>query len=729
VTKLRFEDFINKLKNIERSKAIRNALYSSIAVILYLAMLNNVIPEKLNVELYSIAEKDILSPIQIKDLEETRAKETEAAESVSAQYTYHSDKALTQIIKIQDIFEAVTELNRSVVNEGEDGIEEENGEENEEVEPQELSSDEKVNQLRDQIPELSSDEISTGTLETLFNATASELSFAKDVTINAVNKVMENNIKIDEIQQYKQAVKDEIPGSGLSIPLQSALKDLAGSAIAANYLFDATLTKERRDQIVSSVDPVIIRENQMLVRKGQRIDQEMLDQLALVGLLESDFNPSPYVGLALLVLLLTMVVIYFIKDIPTEKRHLNSNLMMYVFVLFLTILIIKVTSMVSVLGFGIGFIVPVAIGTMMLKMLLNEQVALISSIIFGVCGSIMYNVDTTGPFHFTYGLYILLSSLAGIVFLGKRSVKSNILKTGMWIALINAIVVLIILALSKGQYDLWQISSNVGFSLISGFLSAVLTIGLIPFFEAGFGILSSLKLIELSNPNHPLLRKILIEAPGTYHHSVVVANLAEAACEAVDANGLLARVGAYYHDLGKTKRPHFFIENQLNMGNPHDKIAPQLSKTIITAHPYDGAEMLREYKLPKEIVDIAEQHHGTTLLKFFYHKANQQSDKEISESEFRYPGPKARSRESAIVGIADAVEAAVRSLAKPTPVKIEQLVRKIVADRLEDGQFNECDLTFKELETITVTICETLQGMFHQRIEYPEEVKKKVSQA
>jgi cyclic-di-AMP phosphodiesterase PgpH len=267
----------------------------------------------------------------------------------------------------------------------------------------------------------------------------------------------------------------------------------------------------------------------------------------------------------------------------------------------------------------------------------------------------------------------------------------------------------------------------VGFAVLSGFLAAVLTIGLIPFFEEGFGILSSLKLIELSNPNHPLLRKLLMEAPGTYHHSIVVANLSEAACEAVEANGLLARVGAYYHDVGKTKRPHFFIENQMNIENPHDKIAPQLSKTIIIAHPYDGAEMLKKHHLPKEIIDIAEQHHGTTCLKYFYHKASQNSDKEVSEVDFRYPGPKAQSKESAIVGIADAVEAAVRSLAKPTPVKIESLVNKIIADRVEDGQLNECDLTFKELEIISKTICETLQGMFHSRIEYPEETKKKVS--
>lgn len=207
----------------------------------------------------------------------------------------------------------------------------------------------------------------------------------------------------------------------------------------------------------------------------------------------------------------------------------------------------------------------------------------------------------------------------------------------------------------------------------------------------------------------------------------MVANLAEAACEAVGANGLLARVGSYYHDVGKTKRPNLFIENQMNMENPHDKIAPLLSKKIIIAHVSDGVEMLKEHRLPKEIVDIAEQHHGTTLLKYFYHKANSEAEQPVPEADYRYPGPRAQTKESAIVGIADGVEAAVRSIAKPTPAKIESIVRKIIHDRLEDGQFNECDLTFKELDTVAKTICETLQGIFHSRIEYPDDIKKKVT--
>jgi len=256
----------------------------------------------------------------------------------------------------------------------------------------------------------------------------------------------------------------------------------------------------------------------------------------------------------------------------------------------------------------------------------------------------------------------------------------------------------------------------------------VLVIGLMPFFEVVFGILSPVRLVELSNPNHPLLRKLLTETPGTYHHSVMVGNLAEAAAESIGANGLLCRVGSFYHDVGKTKRPSYFIENQNNIENPHDKIDPHLSKSIIIAHVRDGVDMLKEHKIPKPICDIAEQHHGTTLLKYFYRKALQQQkegEEPIAEEEYRYPGPKAQSKEAAIVGIADGVEAAVRSLRNPTIEQIDSTVRKIIKDRLDDGQFDECDMTLKELDTIAKTLNKTLLGIFHSRIEYPSDLPEK----
>jgi cyclic-di-AMP phosphodiesterase PgpH len=321
------------------------------------------------------------------------------------------------------------------------------------------------------------------------------------------------------------------------------------------------------------------------------------------------------------------------------------------------------------------------------------------------------------------GIYILFSSLAALLFLSDQNQRSKILQAGSFAAAVNLFTIWALMFLPNGQFSGLEYGYYILTAIFSGIGSAVLTMGLLPLFETSFGILSTMKLIELSNPNHPLLRKILMEAPGTYHHSVMVANLADAACEAIGANGLLARVGCYYHDIGKTKRPNFFIENQMHRENPHDRLPPDKSANIIISHVTDGAAILKKYNLPKEIIHIAEQHHGNTLLKFFYHKAVQGGE-DVKEEDYRYPGPKAQTKESAIVGIADSVEAAVRSLNQPTPETIESLVKKIVSDRLQDGQLNECDLTLKELETVSHSFCETLKGIFHSRIEYPEMTKK-----
>ncbi|WP_257346037.1 HD family phosphohydrolase [Pseudalkalibacillus decolorationis] len=710
-----------KWNEIENSKISRFLLYLALAIVMISMMLSNVIPNKLDVKLYTFAEEDIQSPIEIVNEKETLRKKDKAAEAIEDQYRFNENKVLNQIITVEDLFATIEELQT---------VKEPKTEEKKDKAESPKTIEEKIDHFRNTVPDTIESEVTDDSIHTLIVASPSERSFALEVATSAIKTVMNQHITVSQIEEKKKEVEPLIASSNLPSRIKTALIDLSSSAITSNYIFDAEATKKLQEEAMNNVEPVFIREGQILVKKGQFINKDVLYQLEVVGLLDDNFSPYPYFGLGTLVVLMSAFMIYFLKDLKGKEEQENTGLIIYVLLFSLTLVLLKVTSLLSGYYPGITFIVPVALGTMMIKMLINEQIAIVSSIVFAICGSLLFNESTTSPFNFTFGTYILFSSLAGIVFLGKRNVKGKILKTGIWVALINASVVFVILALSNGQYNLWNVSSQVAFALLSGFISAVLSLGLLPFFEAGFGILTSMKLIELSNPNHPLLRKLLMETPGTYHHSVVVANLSEAACEAVGANGLLARVGSYYHDLGKTKRPHFFIENQMNIENPHDKISPQLSKTIIIAHPYDGAEMLKEYHIPKEIIGIAEQHHGTTLLKYFYHRAMKQSDKSIAESDFRYPGPKAQSRESAIVGIADAVEAAVRSMSKPTPIKIETLVRKIIADRLDDGQFNECSITLMELETVTKTICETLQGMFHSRIEYPEEIqKKKVSQA
>ncbi|MBI2123569.1 MAG: HDIG domain-containing protein, partial [Armatimonadetes bacterium] len=241
----------------------------------------------------------------------------------------------------------------------------------------------------------------------------------------------------------------------------------------------------------------------------------------------------------------------------------------------------------------------------------------------------------------------------------------------------------------------------------------------LPYLEQLFGLVTPIKLLELSNPSQPLLRRLQIEAPGTYHHSIMVANLAEAGAEAIGADSLMVRVGAYYHDIGKIRRPVFFIENQIGVDNPHDKMSPSLSALTVQSHVRDGLEYAKEHGLPKTVASFIPQHHGTSLITYFYHQAKERGES-ADESTFRYEGPRPQTREAAIVMLADAAEGAVRSMGRPTPDRIEQVVRRIIRERLEDGQLDECDLTFRELDVIVSVFVRLLASMFHPRIEYPD---------
>ncbi|MBI3890037.1 MAG: HDIG domain-containing protein, partial [Candidatus Wallbacteria bacterium] len=248
-------------------------------------------------------------------------------------------------------------------------------------------------------------------------------------------------------------------------------------------------------------------------------------------------------------------------------------------------------------------------------------------------------------------------------------------------------------------------------------------LGMMPLLENSFNVITTTKLQELLNPNHPLLAKLIREAPGTYHHSVNVAALAEAAAEEVGADPVLAKVAAYYHDLGKTKRPYFFIENQIGGVNYHDNLSPHLSRLIIHSHTKDGVEIAKKFSIPKCITDVMLEHHGTDLVAYFFHRARQDGDPasgDVEEQTFRYSGPKPQTREAAIVMMCDGVEAASRTLKKPTPANVEALVTKILNDHFADGQFNECDITKRDLELIQARISKTLTSMFHNRISYPE---------
>lgn len=694
-----------------------------LGVILFISMYGNVKPEKLDISLLTVAEKTIRSPATVEDKINTEKKRQEALDQVQDVYTLKKEYSSNQVDLITSIFDSASEVNDEI----EDEVKKQKALEEDPIgiiEPPTI--DEEVTMLKGKLTDRVIKDLSEHVFTALVQASTDEISIAKDLTVTAINNVMNKRISADDVENAKKSLEEELKFTTLNGDLKNAAIELGRYAVIQNEFYDPEATEELRKQAAESVEPVKILQGQIIIDEGKLIRQEEYRQLELVGLLDSKQSYKPSIGLIILISIILTSIYFYFYQLKGQIEKNQTNLVLFGLVFILTFFVLKIISMLQIFNYsGIGYLFPAAMGGMLIKILIDEKLAILSSIIFSIFGSILFNEGVTGTLNFSVGIYIMFSSLAGVLFLSDQNQRSKILQAGSFAAAVNLFTIWALMFLPNGQFSGLEYGYYILTAIFSGIGSAVLTMGLLPFFETSFGILSTMKLIELSNPNHPLLRKILMEAPGTYHHSIMVANLADAACEAIGANGLLARVGCYYHDIGKTKRPNFFIENQMHLENPHDRLPPDKSANIIISHVTDGSDILKKYNMPKEIIHIAEQHHGTTLLKFFYHKALQ-AEENVNEADYRYPGPKPQTKESAIIGIADSVEAAVRSLSQPTPEIIESLVKKIVADRLQDGQLNECDLTLKELESVSHSFCETLKGIFHSRIEYPEMTKKVV---
>ncbi|MFD2618272.1 HD family phosphohydrolase [Terrilactibacillus laevilacticus] len=684
-------------------------IYLVLAMVLYICMIGSFLPKNLNVRLHDTATEDIQSPVEAIDLQATNQLKEEASNSTPSKYTYTEETSLIQVEKVGDIYDVISDVKSD----------------------KNIDKDEAVKAVRSKLSSDASRALSDKTIQVLLNAKDKDLMTAQDITNNLIYEALNNKVKWSDLERVQNRAVSSLPVSMIGDSLRGALIELLHYGIVPNYVFDAVATKRSKQDAANSIEPVQIHQGEVIVKKGELITRDILRELKVVGLLKDRFNILPFIGLFIFVSFIIVILSFEFNQLKKKDGNdLYKKLLMYGIILSCMVMLIKLATFLRLTNIpGLAYILPSALGTLLIRMFLTERLAIVTSIIFGMVASITFgSVSKTGIFDPQMGLYVLISALAGASIIRGNETKPKILQTGMFISLTNMLTVIMLMLIQNNTFRLGDIFLNLIFAYLSGFLTTILTLGLIPVLETGFGMLSTIKLIELSNPNHPLLRKILLEAPGTYHHSVMVANLAERACEVIGANGLLARVAAYYHDIGKTKRPRFFVENQLDGVNPHDNLSPQLSRAVIISHPYDGADILRAHKMPKEIIDIAEQHHGTSLLKYFYFKAKE-SGQDVQEADFRYPGPKVQTKEAAIVELADSIEAAVRSMKKPTPMKINNLVQSIFNDRLEDGQFDECDLTLHELKLAKKSITETMNGVFHSRIEYPDEQIGKKAQA
>ncbi|MGI6576112.1 MAG: HD family phosphohydrolase [bacterium] len=529
-----------------------------------------------------------------------------------------------------------------------------------------------------------------------------------------LREFLDAGIRDYELEEAREELVEAIGDLSLTPEEREFFAAVTVKELRPNLVYNEEETEERRERARQSVQPVerTIVKDYVIVREGDPITQEHLDQLRALGIQKNGENFwVKLLGLALVVLVMLGITVGYLFLFKQKIWQDVAQLALLGMIIVGNLLVARLLTLIPNPLYG--YLIPIAAGAMLVAILLDNHLAILYTVILAVFTGIL----TGGQLDFA--LVATIGGLVGAYSVSHLNQRSDLTRAGLFVAGANLLVVFAIGIFSLRSWQ--EVSLGVLLGIINGVAAAVLTIGSLPYLESSFRLTTAVKLLEISNPNHVLLKRLLLEAPGTYHHSILVGNLSEAAAEAVGADTLLVRAGAYYHDIGKLQRPYFFIENQVLKDNPHDKISPSLSALIITSHVKDGLELARQHRLPQVILDIIGQHHGSSLVSYFYHRALEcGKEQNLSEEGFRYEGPKPQTKEAAIVMLADSVEAAVRSLARPNPCRIEGLVHKLVKERLHDGQLDECDLTFRDLDAIASAFIRVLAGIFHTRIEYPE---------
>ncbi len=510
---------------------------------------------------------------------------------------------------------------------------------------------------------------------------------------------------------------------------------LSASLVEPNLVFDPERSAELRDSARRSVTTIMtgVARGEKIIRQGEEVRPRDIQKLRSYQ--EELYRIQPPIsfiyytlGIGFLILLFYLVTVFFLHRYHRAVLESNSRLLLIATVIVLVLLFSRGLRQVAWylppgLMEGVRYLSPVAFGALLLALLVGVRLALFFTVILSLQTAL---IQGGGEGYLLVGIIGGMAAVLGLSFARRRR---DLFRAG-GLAAVSGALAIVALGLAEGTAPPVVANQAAG-AAGSGFLSALVALVALGIFEPLFRISSNIGLLELSDLNHPLLKTLMFRAPGTYHHSLMVATLAEGAARAVSANPLLARVSSYFHDIGKTVKPEYFAENEPPGGSRHDRLIPSMSSLILIAHVKEGVALARRHKLDRRIRAIIEQHHGTGLISYFYDRAERslQLNFNLLEKEFRYPGPRPQSREAAIVMLADAAEAASVALERPTPVRLEALVRDIIHERFADGQLDECDLTLTHLKKIELTLSRILAARYHSRVKYPEGNGKKPNRA
>ena len=575
------------------------------------------------------------------------------------------------------------------------------------------------------------------------NVNFNQLEKEKGIIVRTVTTQNENDIKnlnpilnINEIdpvvlKRINLIFKDQ------EQDVRQVVFSLAKKLIEPNLTFNKDATEKKKISSMDEVKPVFfqVQKNEMIVREGEKIGYLELAKLDACFKSKGDSKFSGFavlMGIFLTALFLSCIMyLWRTRNWLKIPERSNVDLLVFSIIIVLQILIIKTGIFISnavnkafpsISTDSCFFAIPFAFGAMIIAVLINRNVALIISVMVSFLIGFLFDEKIIFP------LFAFLGSVAASYHIVNSRRRSAFLKVGVFLGIVNIAAIFCMNLLTGNLFNDLFLRFIMGFA--GGIITGILVAGITPIFESAFGFITDIKLLELANLNQPLFQKMIIEAPGTYHHSIIVASLVEAAAEAIGANSLLAKVSAYYHDIGKLTKPQYFIENQPNFDNRHDKLSPKMSSLIIISHVKDGCELASQVKLGRQIINIIRQHHGNNIVSYFYDKAKKNKDESIrslSESDFRYPGPKPQTKEAGLVMLGDVIEASSRTLSHPTPARIRSLVRERIERIYMDGQLDECELTLRNMNTIAETFTKILTGIFHHRVDYPESTAKETN--
>jgi len=696
-------------------------LLTVFSLLLFGIMIGSVHQKKVEIKEGQLAEKTIRANKNIENTYETEQRKKLAAEAVTPEYIYQEETANVQHKRIQKLFQLIQTANEKV--DKDYATKKAKAKKNETI--PEPTVEERVASLKSQFESLDQDVVTfyqsfpNVFYQTVFTLTKDQLARVETESLTLIDAAMKNHVRETELEKVRQEASSKIQFLDVNGTMQQVIRYIVGQGIVANDFANEKKTEELREKARSAVQPAMIYQGEIIVREGTQIDAKAIEKLELLGMTSQSTSVFPIVALALAIILQVIVLLFFATQV-TEEGTRRYFLLFYIAAMLLSVLLMKFFQLFQTEQMlYVPLFYPAAFAPLVLSYFVNRRSGILTAIFQVVFALfIFYNSIGTNSLTIIIMMYLFSGFLATVV---KRSrISEQGLPAVVWVVALPvcmAFVLLIYQGMSITDGKTWT-------ALICAFagsmLSFLASMGLHPYIELLVTDDSMIVLNELSNPNHPLLKQLLEEAPGTYHHSMMVASLSANAVAEIGGRSLLTRVACYYHDIGKIKHANFFVENLPDGAeNPHNFLLPEDSKQIIFGHVLDGAKILEEYNMPQMVIDICRQHHGTTLMKFFYIKAKERNP-EVQEADFRYPGPKPQTREAGIVSVADTCEAAVRAMDHPTNDKIKEFVHNVIQERIADGQLDESGLTLKEIRIMEKSLISGLCSTFHSRIKYPK---------